>query len=159
MFSRNISFKVEPCGTSPYIWNTLIQGTTPFRGYKILSWKNVQIIFVPVISDWRDTFFWVQKPGLTSPQETHSKNDWPQKALIILSLHFSEGRQFSQDGLSHLNWCTSLVGMQHTITQPEINFTHHLSAWNNNCSRSRDKIKEKYFICWLIINKPQPNLR
>ena len=28
----------------------------------------------------------------------------------------------------------------------------------NNCSRSRDKIKEKYFICWLIINKPQPNL-
>ena len=39
MFSRDISFKVEPCGTSPYIWNTFIQGTTPFRGYKIFPGK------------------------------------------------------------------------------------------------------------------------
>ena len=67
MFSRNISFKVEPCGTSPYIWNTFIQGTTPFRGYKILSRKNVQIIFVPVISDWRDTFFLGPKTGFNLP--------------------------------------------------------------------------------------------
>ena len=28
----------------------------------------------------------------------------------------------------------------------------------NDCSRFRGRIKEKYFICWLIIYKPQPNL-
>ena len=28
----------------------------------------------------------------------------------------------------------------------------------NDCRRFRGRIKEKYFICWFIINKPQPNL-
>ena len=33
---------------------------------------------------------------------------------------------------------------------------HYLAAWDNDCSRFRGTIKEKCFICWLIINKPQP---
>ena len=37
-------------------------------------------------------------------------------------------------------------------------FKHYLAAWNNDCSRFRVRIKEKDFICWLIIKKPQPNL-
>ena len=35
---------------------------------------------------------------------------------------------------------------------------HYLAAWNYNCSKFCGEIKEKYFICCLIINKPQPNL-
>ena len=37
-------------------------------------------------------------------------------------------------------------------------FKHYLAAWNNDCSRFQVRIKEKDFICWLIIKKPQPNL-
>ena len=33
---------------------------------------------------------------------------------------------------------------------------HYLAAWDHDCSRFRGTIKEKCFICWLIINKPQP---
>ena len=106
----------------------LLFGTSLFEGHlhlgdKIWSRKNVHIIFVPVTSIQETTlfggkrhFFWVRKPGLISPQGTRSKRDWPQKALITLSLHLSQWRQLSQHRLSHLNWCTSLVGMQHTIT-------------------------------------------
>ena len=32
---------------------------------------------------------------------------------------------------------------------------HYLAAWDHDCSRFRGTIKEKCFICWLIINKPQ----
>ena len=37
---------------------------------------------------------------------------------------------------------------------------HTLSGYMkcNDCRRFRGRIKEKYFICWFIINKPQPNL-
>ena len=29
----------------------------------------------------------------------------------------------------------------------------NLAAWNNDCNEN-----DNYFLCWLIINKPQPNL-
>ena len=35
---------------------------------------------------------------------------------------------------------------------------HYVVAWNIDCSRFRGKIREKYFICRLIINKAHPNL-
>ena len=35
---------------------------------------------------------------------------------------------------------------------------HYVAAWNIDCSRFRGKIREKYFICRLIINKAHPNL-
>ena len=34
----------------------------------------------------------------------------------------------------------------------------YIAPWNNDCIRFRGGIKAKYFICWLIIDKPQPNL-
>ena len=35
---------------------------------------------------------------------------------------------------------------------------HYVAAWNIDRSRFRGKIREKYFICKLIINKAHPNL-
>ena len=35
---------------------------------------------------------------------------------------------------------------------------HYVAAWNIDCSKFRGKIREKYFICRLIINKAHPNL-
>ena len=55
----------------PLLWDTSVQGTSPFRGDKIWSRKNVHIIFEFVNSvvgtppfRGKGHFFWVPKPGL-----------------------------------------------------------------------------------------------
>ena len=53
----------------PLLWDTSIQGSTPFRGQKIWPWENSHIIFVfvtsiegtPLFRGWGH-FFWVPKP-------------------------------------------------------------------------------------------------
>ena len=52
------------------LWNTSIQRAPPFRGHKIGSRKNVNIIFVSFTSvvgtrRRKGHFFWVTKPGFT----------------------------------------------------------------------------------------------
>ena len=52
------------------LWNTSIQRAPPFRGHKIESRKNVNIIFVSFTSvvgtsRRKGHFFWVTKPGFT----------------------------------------------------------------------------------------------
>ena len=63
--------------TSLLGYSTAFQGTPPFRGHKIWSRRNVQIIFVFVISiegtplsKERDTFLGSRNPDLTSIQGT-----------------------------------------------------------------------------------------
>ena len=53
----------------PRLWYTAIQGTPPFRGHKILLWKNVYIIFVFFTSTegtplfrGKGHYLWVPKP-------------------------------------------------------------------------------------------------
>ena len=47
-----------PYMVEPIPWDTSIQGTPPFRGHKIWSWKNCNyIIFVPVTSTEGTTLF------------------------------------------------------------------------------------------------------
>ena len=47
-----------PSMVEPVLWDTSIQGTPPFRGHKIWSWKNCNyIIFVPVTSTEGTTLF------------------------------------------------------------------------------------------------------
>ena len=62
----------------------------------------------------------------------------------------------------HSNYSFHNIETQHTISQRKVNriisFKHYLPVWNNNCNRFRSKIKTIYFLCWLIINKPQPKL-
>ena len=58
-------------------------------------------------------------------------------------------------------WGISLKSMY--CTRGNSTVTQHcrdkyLVAWNNGCSRFRGRTKETLFICWLIINKLQPNL-
>ena len=52
------------------LWNTSIQRAPPFRGHKIGSRKNFNIIFVSFTSvvgthRRKGHFFWVTKPGFT----------------------------------------------------------------------------------------------
>ena len=54
----------------PLLWDTSVQGTPPFTGYKIGSWKTFHIIFVSVTSikgkhllRGKGPSFWVPKPG------------------------------------------------------------------------------------------------
>ena len=39
----------------PLLWDTSVQGTPPFSGHKIWSWKNVHIIFVQSVSSIEGT--------------------------------------------------------------------------------------------------------
>lgn len=74
-----------------------IQGTPLFRGNKIWSLKNVNIIFVSVTSTGgiflfkeKGPFFWV--PQLKGTHQ-HSKSDRPQKALTSIGgVHPSQWR-------------------------------------------------------------------
>ena len=54
----------------PHVWDNSIQETTPFRGHKIWSRKNVHIIIFVFVTSVEGTplfrgkrhFFWVRKP-------------------------------------------------------------------------------------------------
>ena len=115
----------------PFLWDTSIQGTHPFRGHKIRSRRNVQIIFVFIISiegtplfKERGTFSGSRNPDLTSIQGTpeHSKTDLPLK-ITITSISWS--------------WF----------------FIHYLAAWNNDCSRFQGGIIGTHFIL-LVLTHP-----
>ena len=41
----------------PFLWDTSIQGTPPFRGHKICPQKNVHIIFHYLLPQGRETLF------------------------------------------------------------------------------------------------------
>ena len=62
----------------------------------------------------------------------------------------------SQSGDIFQNLFCTCGNSTHNIA--EIDFIHFLAARNNDCGRLRSRIKEKYVFCWLVINKPQPNL-
>ena len=83
-------FRSKCCDTmEPFLWDTSIHWTPPFRVHKI--WprkKKVHITFVSVTSiegiplfRGKGHFFGSQR----IPQ--HSKRDWPQRGLISLSVH------------------------------------------------------------------------
>ena len=78
--------------------------------------------------------------------------------MICLSAHESQWRLLSKRELPHLNWCTALVGIQHTTLQRQWSwfFIHYLVAWNNDCSRFWRRIKEKSFRFWFILTNPSP---
>ena len=44
------------------------------------------------------------------------------------------------------------------VRWPAVICSPDLTTWNNDYSRFWGRTKEKYFICLLVINKPQPNL-
>ena len=55
--------------------------------------------------------------------------------------------QLSQHELFHLNRHIALVGIQHTISQRQVNydfFIHYRGAWKNDCNRFWGRIREKY---------------
>ena len=80
-----------------FLWDTSIQETSPFRGHKMWSRKNLHIIFLfllPLLkrhlySEERDTFSGTWNPGLTSILEGALvlKKWLTKKALISFSVH------------------------------------------------------------------------
>ena len=60
--------------------------------------------------------------------------------------------------MSYLTYCT-YGSSTHNIAEISKSWflIHYLAAWNNGCSRFRGRTKGILFICWLIINKLQPN--
>ena len=130
----NLSF-----GTPLFKRQGLHSGDTKINLVPGKSPHNLCILF-PLLkghlySGERDNFSRSQNLGLTSFQGTpwHSKSNWSQKELISLSM------ELSHTELSDLNRCTALAWIQHMSQRKA----------------------EDYFLCclcWLIINKPQPNL-
>ena len=61
--------------------------------------------------------------------------------------------------MSYLTYCTC-GSSTHNIAEISKSWflIHYLAAWNNGCSRFRGRTKGILFICWLIINKLQPNI-
>ena len=62
--------------------------------------------------------------------------------------------------MSYLTYCTCGSSTHNIAEISKSWFLIHiyLAAWNNGCSRFRGRTKGILFICWLIINKLQPNL-
>ena len=51
----NFSCALYVITVEPLLWDTSVQGTPPFSGHKIWSWKNVHIIFVQSVSSIEGT--------------------------------------------------------------------------------------------------------
>ena len=61
--------------------------------------------------------------------------------------------------MSYLTYCTCGSSTPNIAEISKSWFLiHYLAAWNNGCSRFRGRTKGILFICWLIINKLQPNV-
>ena len=62
--------------------------------------------------------------------------------------------------MSYLTYCTCGSSTPNIAEISKSWFLiHYLAAWINGCSRFRGRTKGILFICWLIINKLQPNVR
>ena len=68
--SYTFYWQMAPHTVEPLLWDTSVQGTPPFTGYKIGSWKTFHKIFVSVTSikethlfRGKGPSFWVPKPG------------------------------------------------------------------------------------------------
>ena len=114
-----------PSMMEPVLWDTSIQGTPPFRGHKIWSWKNCNyIIFVPVTSTEGTTLFKGKEHFSGTPNQCNLRSG---KAIALLTWLTTKGFDKFKCTLvkmmtafrtwSHLNWWSSLMRTQCTISQ------------------------------------------
>ena len=126
---------------------------------RVFSWS---LYLLPLLkghlySGEKDTFSGSQNPGLITPWH------WPQKSSISSSVYWSKWRQLSKHELCQLKSLHCSCGNSvHNIGEKSIkNFFNTLFSclkqWLQQIPRQKS-VKQKYFIRWLIINEPQPNL-
>ena len=137
------------------LWNKLTEANK--AAYKYSGTSPLGHLY----SGERDTFSWSRNPGLTSIQGTpyHSKSDCPQKSLISFCVRWSQWRQLSltislKIGALHFGEFNT----QHRGDKLIMNFLYIIKLLEIMTGRFRGRVRETFFICWLIINKPQPNL-
>ena len=132
-------------------WN-LSFGTSPFRGHKIWSQKNVHLIFVFVTSiegtplfRGKGHVFWVPKLGFN----LHSGGTLAlEKWLTTKSVDKFKCTP-ARMTTAFTTWSTSLKSIYCTCGNSTNNVAeissswfciHYLAAWNNDCSRFRGRI-------------------
>ena len=125
MVDEWFTYATNTCTTEPLLWDTSIQETPQSRGHNIWSLKNIHTIFVFVMSiegtlplfRGKRHFFWVLKPGFNFHSgETLAIKLWLTIKVIDkfkCSLLQKWQLSWSKRELTHLNWCTALVGSQH----------------------------------------------
>ena len=125
----------------PFQWDTSIQGTLPFRGQKIWSWKNVRIIFVSVTSTEGAPLFRRNKLRFNLYLgDTLAFKTWPRT------------NRFDTSKSTLIT--TSLKSTFCTCGNSTHNIAQFASCSCFDCSRFWDRIKNIYFLCLLIINNP-----
>ena len=144
----------------PLLWYTAIQGTPPFRGHKIWLWKNVYIIFVFFTSiegtplfRGKGHYLWVPKPRVN----LHWGYTLPLKKWLTTKItdNFKCTLVKNGDSFQSMQYLSDLLHLWEFKTQ---HHRYNLIMIFLYLIYLVEIMTEKYFICWLIINNPQPNI-